>query len=111
MQHFDPESTVFEKEGSLLYISVKKSFFTFFTFFLLLPIRQHSTCGATSLFISSRRLLEFQQRRPLTMEISAEMSASAGPSISGGCVAITAEIYPFGPAVDRYENLYCRQLA
>ena len=32
MQHFDMESTVFEKGGSLLYISVKKSFSTFLTF-------------------------------------------------------------------------------
>ena len=32
MQHFDMESTVFERGGSLLYISVKKSFLTFLTF-------------------------------------------------------------------------------
>ena len=32
MQHFDMESTVFERGGSL-HIFVKKSFFTFLTFF------------------------------------------------------------------------------
>ena len=36
MQHFDMESTVFEREGTLLYISVKKSLFTFLTIFRIL---------------------------------------------------------------------------
>ena len=36
MQHFDMESTVFERGGSFLYISVKKSFSTFLTFFPIL---------------------------------------------------------------------------
>ena len=36
MQHFDMESTVFERGGSLLYISVKKSFSTFLSFFPIL---------------------------------------------------------------------------
>ena len=52
-QHFDMESTVFERGGYLLYISIKKSFSTFLTFFpilgLYLPFydRQHGTflCG------------------------------------------------------------------
>ena len=37
MQHFDTESAVFERGGgSLLYISIKKSFSTFLTFFPIL---------------------------------------------------------------------------
>ena len=32
MQHFDMESTVYERGGSHLYISVRKSFSTFLTF-------------------------------------------------------------------------------
>jgi len=36
MQHFNTESTVFERGGTLLYISIKKSFSTFLTFFLIL---------------------------------------------------------------------------
>jgi len=38
MQHFDMESTVFEREEFLLHISIKKSFFTFLIFFIFWPI-------------------------------------------------------------------------
>ena len=38
MQNFDIESTVFERGKSLVYISVKKLFFTFLNFFLFLLI-------------------------------------------------------------------------
>ena len=51
MQHFDMESTVFERGGSLLYISVKKIFFTFFTFFPILAYISFSVIGNMVLFI------------------------------------------------------------
>ena len=38
MQHFDMESTVFERGGSLLYISVKKTFLTFFPMFAYISL-------------------------------------------------------------------------
>jgi len=43
MQHFDMESTLFVRGGSLLYISIKKAFLTFWHFFLYHPFcdRQH----------------------------------------------------------------------
>ena len=36
MQHFDMDSTVFERRGSVFYIFVKKSFSKFLTFFPIL---------------------------------------------------------------------------
>jgi len=50
MQHFDMESNVFERGRSLLYIFVKKLFFTFLTFSLIFAYNSLSATDNMVLF-------------------------------------------------------------